>query len=211
MLRLRTVKDAFMLGGEVVAASWRYARTRGPWVLAGRGVFTQRCQADAWPGVRMTNAASPEISLHADWGENRVFTICVTVLDGSGLNLVTLNSDGRKNVCFKSDLYNFSKKLLKTQQDHKAVKLTLQNSMVNIYTICFNNHILNILPVERIYGFLVLLRINSNFFLNSLNQLIVLMERGCVFFEVGAEFLTSFRRASCIKVLNRLHLSLHNS
>jgi hypothetical protein len=52
-------------------------------------------------------------------------------------------------------------------------------------TLTFSNYILT---NENIYGFHAILRINSDY-LNSINQLIFVMEKRFVFFEVRTKFL----------------------
>lgn len=48
----------------------------------------------------------------------------------------------------------------------------LSSSKVNIYTTCFNNLQHSILCTEYIYGYHMILGINSDYFLNIINQLI---------------------------------------
>jgi hypothetical protein len=44
------------------------------------------------------------------------------------------------------------------------------------------------LPTDSIYAFHIILRINTDHFLNNIDLLIFVMEMRCVFFEVGTEF-----------------------
>jgi hypothetical protein len=57
-----------------------------------------------------------------------------------------------------------------------------------LYTLLFNIQYC-ILPTECLYGLLVILRINSDYFLNNIKQLIFVMEKRCVFFEARTELL----------------------
>lgn len=50
---------------NTLVCTWRGAFRQEPPVLSRRSVVTQRCEADAWPGRRMTNAALPAISPYA--------------------------------------------------------------------------------------------------------------------------------------------------
>jgi hypothetical protein len=70
--------------------------------------------------------------------------------------------------------------------------------VVTACTTCSNNQQL---PTEFIYGFHPILRINSDIALNSIRQLISVMEMRCVFFEIGDEFLNIILMSFCFKWL----------
>jgi hypothetical protein len=61
--------------------------------------------------------------------------------------------------------------------------------MVTIYTTYFNDLQLCILLTECIYGFHIILRVNSDYFPNSINRLIFAIETHCVSFVVETESL----------------------
>jgi hypothetical protein len=46
------------------------------------------------------------------------------------------------------------------------------------------------------YGFLTVLRVNSNYLLSNINQIIYVMEKCYALFKVGTGFLMLFRRVS---------------
>jgi hypothetical protein len=57
--------------------------------------------------------------------------------------------------------------------------LILHSPMAIICTTCFSNQLLFILPTEYIHVFHMILKMNSGFSLNSINQLTVVIEKSC--------------------------------
>jgi hypothetical protein len=87
--------------------------------------------------------------------------------------------------------YNFSSFITRYIKLFRVVAIfPLKSSKKDsLYTIFFNNHQLWILPTEYINGFRMILTVNSDYFQNSINQLIFVMVKSCVFFAVRTEFL----------------------
>jgi hypothetical protein len=79
--------------------------------------------------------------------------------------------------------------------------LTLKNTVFLYVGLPLALSYLRILPIECIYRFCIVFKINSDCFRNSVIQLILLTEKQCVFFKVGTEFYTLFTRASCLLVV----------
>jgi hypothetical protein len=69
--------------------------------------------------------------------------------------------------------------------------LTLYSMVVPVYTVYFNVKQLCILLRDCIYVLHMNVRINNDHFRNSVNQLIFVMKKRCVFCEVGTWFLNS--------------------
>jgi hypothetical protein len=65
---------------------------------------------------------------------------------------------------------------------------------------------LYILPKECIYGFCIIIRINSGYFHKDTNQLILVTEIRCDFFEVGTEFVKNCKNFGLQKFKPRLIL-----
>jgi hypothetical protein len=61
--------------------------------------------------------------------------------------------------------------------------LILHSPMKIICTICFSNQLLFIFPTEYIRVFHVILKMNSGFYLNSINQPTVVIEKRCFLFD----------------------------
>jgi hypothetical protein len=67
---------------------------------------------------------------------------------------------------------------------------------------CFNIHWLWIFPTEFVHG---ILSINSDYFQNSVNQLIFVMVKCSVFFEVGTEFLNIMETSFGLQMVTRIN------
>jgi hypothetical protein len=78
--------------------------------------------------------------------------------------------------------------------------VTLESKAVTTRTMYFNIQQLFILPSEcTYYGFHMAVTTNSDISFNSVNHLIYITVKCCVFFEVWTQFLILFARAQALK------------